>query len=388
MFGDVKVESIEKVKYYEVKPLSMNKFEEYFKSEKKNLDNHFRDLFMAQIVCLILGFVFPVAFIVALVIAFIILPSNRKKIEDMANEYNAKSNINKEFYIKIIEDFDECIEKNDLEEALNILDKVLPIDIKGLNEYFYEAKCRILLYSGRYAEALDPLIYLADRGNVLALYEIGDIYLYGRGVEKDFGKAFEWFEKSAKKGNGLALYQIGYMYFNGKGVEKDFGKAFEWFKKSAEQGFAPAQYNLGLIYASKGKLEEAFEWFKRAAEEGHVQSQFNISCNYFLGEGVKQSNEKAFKWLEKAAQGGCVDAQHALGLMYYDGEVVGQDYSEAFEWFKKSAEQGDKDSQYELGMMYYNGYGIKQDFEEAFEWFEKSAEQGCEDAITALKKLI
>jgi hypothetical protein len=48
-------------------------------------------------------------------------------------------------------------------------------------------------------------------------------------------------QKAADQGNADAQNAIGKIYLSGKGVPKDFGKAMEWFKKSADQSEAEAQ---------------------------------------------------------------------------------------------------------------------------------------------------
>ena len=67
------------------------------------------------------------------------------------------------------------------------------------------------------------------------------------------------------------------MYKNGKGVERDYQKAFEWFLKAAELGDDTAQFDVGLCY-EKGygvavDLDEAFRWYEKAAEQGHKGAQ-------------------------------------------------------------------------------------------------------------------
>lgn len=39
----------------------------------------------------------------------------------------------------------------------------------------------------------------------------------------------------------MGQYNVGVQYFSGKGVEQDYTKAVEFFEKAANQGFAPAQ---------------------------------------------------------------------------------------------------------------------------------------------------
>ncbi len=45
-----------------------------------------------------------------------------------------------------------------------------------------------------------------------------------------------------------AQFNLGEMYEYGLGVQKDDVKAFEWYSKAAAQGYAPAQNNLGIMY--------------------------------------------------------------------------------------------------------------------------------------------
>ena len=43
-----------------------------------------------------------------------------------------------------------------------------------------------------------------------------------------------WYNKAANSEHLLAMYNLGIKYEFGKGVEKDYKKAFELYKKSAE----------------------------------------------------------------------------------------------------------------------------------------------------------
>ncbi len=62
------------------------------------------------------------------------------------------------------------------------------------------------------------------------------MYEYGRGIQKDDVKAFEWYSKAAAQGDPSAQFNLGLMYLNGQGVQKDDIKAFEWYSKAAAQG--------------------------------------------------------------------------------------------------------------------------------------------------------
>ena len=51
--------------------------------------------------------------------------------------------------------------------------------------------------------------------------------------EKDYNRAIELFTKSSEMGNYFATYNLGCMYYFGDGVEKDEEKAFEYFIKAS-----------------------------------------------------------------------------------------------------------------------------------------------------------
>ena len=70
----------------------------------------------------------------------------------------------------------------------------------------------------------------ADEGNVNAQYYIGKLYYKGKGIEKDYKKAFEYLKKAAEQGHVDAQYYLGKCYYDGKGVEKDYVKAFSLVK--------------------------------------------------------------------------------------------------------------------------------------------------------------
>ena len=90
----------------------------------------------------------------------------------------------------------------------------------------------------------------------------------------DIEKRFKnYYEKAADKGNVNAQYYIGKLYYKGKGIEKDYKKAFEYLKKAAEQGHVDAQYNLGVCYiegfgVEKADQRKAIEYWEKAANQG------------------------------------------------------------------------------------------------------------------------
>ena len=67
------------------------------------------------------------------------------------------------------------------------------------------------------------------------------MYLEGKGVPQDYGKALKWFRGAAAKGFAGAQYYLGFMYERGKGVGQDYGTALKWYRLAADQGLVIAQ---------------------------------------------------------------------------------------------------------------------------------------------------
>ncbi|WP_206442815.1 tetratricopeptide repeat protein [Aliarcobacter cryaerophilus] len=56
----------------------------------------------------------------------------------------------------------------------------------------------------------------------------------------DFKTAFTIWQDFALKGDSSAQFNLGIMYYNGYGVNQDYLKAKEWFEKAAAQGLPEA----------------------------------------------------------------------------------------------------------------------------------------------------
>ncbi len=113
----------------------------------------------------------------------------------------------------------------------------------------------------------------ARGGNVIAQYNLGCCYQYGKGINKDEKKALEWYLKPAEAGNNAAQCNLGRCYQYGKGINEDEKMAFEWYLKSAEAGNSAAQYNLGRCYkyeiGTNTDVRKAFELYLESAEAGN-----------------------------------------------------------------------------------------------------------------------
>ncbi|WP_175498881.1 SEL1-like repeat protein [Phyllobacterium sp. CL33Tsu] len=158
----------------------------------------------------------------------------------------------------------------------------------------------------------EPLRDAATKGDSRALFEIGNRYMEGRGVESDYAKAIEWFDRAAERGFAPAEYRLGNFYEKGLGVTRDLAKAKSYYELAAGKGNASAMHNLAVLFAGGADgvpdNEAAARWFAQAAELGVKDSQFNLAILSAKGMGVPQNLEESYKWFALAAKAGDVDA--------------------------------------------------------------------------------
>ena len=70
------------------------------------------------------------------------------------------------------------------------------------------------------------------------------MYETGQGVEQDYRRAAQWYEKAAAQGHAQAQYQLGSLYREGLGVEENDEEAEKWWQRAAAQGVAQAHRQL------------------------------------------------------------------------------------------------------------------------------------------------
>jgi len=135
----------------------------------------------------------------------------------------------------------------------------------------------------------------------------------------DYQKAHDLWLPHAALGNATALFNLGQLYRLGQGVEIDPKKAEEYYLRAAYRDHIRAQRNLGVMYYfgrveqdSVGKdLKKAFFWLDSAAKLGDSRSQYMIGTMYYNGDHVEKDPVKALAWINIASYSGLKDAQKA-----------------------------------------------------------------------------
>ncbi|MDS0107104.1 tetratricopeptide repeat protein [Enterobacter cloacae] len=181
----------------------------------------------------------------------------------------------------------------------------------------------------------------ANSGNALAQYKLGAMYLV---VSGDYKKAFYWTNKPAIQGNSDAQNNLGLLYYYGQGVDKNIKKAGYWWGKAADAGNASAQNDLAMLYKN-GLLKDArcdkiMDLLNSSAQKDFELAYLNIGNLYSTGECVNRDMHEAVIWWEKASIKNNGQAEFNLAGAYMRGDGVFPGSGMADIYLKKSCSHG------------------------------------------------
>ena len=305
---------------------------------------------------------------------------------------------------------DEYID-NTPQNVLPLFDEAEPLEEKETVEsaaaikYYikwndqYKKACKLIYGKDAklndFKKAEQILLSESQRGNVLAVYDLGKLYSTDKLGEKNeemsiakYTQALQGFlqiEPNSKKIKPYIQYRIGKMFCYGLGTEQDYEKAFEWFERSAKQKNKFAQFSLAnLYYYGNGvekDLSQAFLWYQRASSQGQPYAAYSIAQMYRYGEYVTKDNDTAQRYYKQALSGFLKiesddmandDLFYKLGQMFNLGLGTDSDVTKAIKYFKRSAEMNNKNGLFEYGKALLIGEHIPQNTDSAVKLLEKA----------------
>lgn len=282
----------------------------------------------------------------------------------------------------------------------------------------------------------------AEKGNVLALFDLAEIYKNGNTEEKEksavyYQRAVKGWKVLAEKENltnhqkGTILYKLGKCYDRGYGVERDADQAKKYYQSAESKGNNYAAYSLGNIFYYQEKDQEtAYEHYRKGVsaqyrknpfgdyqfavlsekgiggKEGEVQAEqyfeqalngfiqldkdindpkleYRMGYMFYQGIGTEQDTEKALGYLKKATVKGHAYAEWLIGKIYLEKGKK----EEGINWLKKAAEHENPLAQYTIGKLYLKGEEVEKNPMKAKELFQKAAQQEHEYAQYYLGKM-
>jgi uncharacterized protein len=230
---------------------------------------------------------------------------------------------------------------------------------KGVDKDIKEAKYWIKRgINGSNKELSERAQALLDSVNKdLGILDIDD--LIGKSLEQaregKFKEAKNLIIDLANKGNTDAQYLLSKYYRDSKGLNKPKAGE-EWLFKAANNNNASAQYDMawdlsrGWITADVERLVEVIYWTERAGYSGNEKAYANLASLY------DKEHRDTLVEMEQAANNGNAMAAYNMGWIYARGllteEGLMQDLNVAEQWFKKSAKLGFIDAELMLDRNY------------------------------------
>ena len=238
---------------------------------------------------------------------------------------------------------------------------------------------------------------LPERKKTYLQYRIGKMYLAGFGTDQDYETAAVWLDWATEKSHKYAQYTLAGLYAKGQGVEKDLKRAFSLYHSSASQGNPYASYELAKMFRdgtgtvksaeqAEEHFQDAFSGFLVLEEQSHDDKlQYRLGQMLYQGIGTERDEEEAVRYWQQAAKLGNVNAQYALGKFWLDTGTG--DVRQAAAWLEKAAAAGNTSALYVLAKLYLEGRLGETDAEKAGDLFQKAAEQGNGFAAYRLGRL-
>ncbi len=324
------------------------------------------------------------------------------------------------FELKEFKSIKNCV----IEEALKLVNGEIPI-LKDLDDFLptgeiqdteekditswnpiYDRAVKMLREDQKSQEAVKILLEEAERGNALAMYDLGRIYTLGKATEKDEEKSYQWYSKSLNaflemKGEmaHYMKYRVGKLYVNGLGTDKDYLEGLKWLEQCKEKHIY-AKYLIGVMYQRglgvEENIEKAIEIYKSVSESipyaayevaKYIEKQTpenlkEIQMYYtYAFIGFETINEKI---QEEDKQKNNIE--YKLGRMAYYGLGTEKNIPKAIGYLESSSKAKNQYAQCLLGLIYLTEKEVR-DETKSLEWLNQSAEQGNEFAKVLIKSI-
>lgn len=262
-----------------------------------------------------------------------------------------------------------------------------PIDMDHAESYYQIA------FKGFYQAYYEGLPNQKVSEKYLA-YRLGKMYYYGLGTETDYEDAWMHFEDS---GNQYAIYMMGKMAYHGQGVKQDYEEAYGYFYRISDENpyaayQAAAMIDSQKIQDSKEKMDDlynkAFLNFTRMEEkQADDNLEYRIGSMYLNGLGTDKNEDLAEEYLDASAESGNIYAKNKLAMLYLKQGRMDK-LPKIVENLTEAAEKtGNTWSMYALGNIYSsNEYGQRDD-KKAEEWYLQAEGEGDEFVSYKLGKL-
>ena len=212
--------------------------------------------------------------------------------------------------------------------------------------------------------------------NCDALESLGECYLEGNGVNKETNIGLSYLERAARQGLCTAMVFLGNLYQCGIDVNRDLDEAEKWFSMAA-MGYSTAGYNnLMEVYREKENYEYMKIWSRLYMKMGNPRAFHNVGVMLYRGEGMAEDKNRAMELIRQAADMDDPFACYGLSKL-----LKRTDEDQSWEYFKKAFGLGLREAMFEMGTYLWNDAR-----DQAVEYIREAAAKGHGPAIAFLQE--
>ncbi|MFM7403795.1 MAG: SPOR domain-containing protein [Erythrobacter sp.] len=131
----------------------------------------------------------------------------------------------------------------------------------------------------------------------------------------DFTRAVVEWQSPAEAGDPDAMFNLGQAYRLGRGVETDGARARQLYEQAANLGHVKAADNYGLMLLQEGEQQKAMPLITAAAERGDPRAQYVLGLSHFNADYAPRDWVRAYALMTLANGSGLPQASQALAQM-------------------------------------------------------------------------
>lgn len=238
-------------------------------------------------------------------------------------------------------------------------------------------------YSILEATDIPYLEKLAEDGNAVAMFRLGEIYEYSIGTIFDSDKSMSYYNESS---NFILTKVYNLIKEEKEEIDpNDIESLKQLYSLNVTQAVlygAILQYKSIYKFDSKNILEILDK----------IEYSNHPYAYYWAAKLIRKQYDKKYlaSYLElmgKSADLGYLEAIKSLSNDYFEGTYLNEDAHKHIEYCKKAVAQSDIDSIVDLGVCFATGYGVQKSKQRAIEFLKIAAELGSNEAVVFLKKL-
>lgn len=117
------------------------------------------------------------------------------------------------------------------------------------------------------------------------------------------GAVADWVQPAAR-GDMDALFNLGQAYRLGRGVQQNQEVALDYYRRAAAKGHVAATANLGITLYQDGRKTEALQHLREAADKGDLRAGYVLGVATFTGDGAPRNPTLGYAYVLRSRDGG------------------------------------------------------------------------------------